>query len=149
MTDLQLFHFLLAQFWWNKFAFGVLNHAEFIFYTKSVYFDEKSFKLQFWLSEEKLLLCDLRKFDKIGQPLKIFLYDGTIQFSKNYSVYLYEFTAIWKIVNFSIKVILLYAWLIFNYFTMYLSDFYETNFCLWISDLTEFIKYRYSFILNL
>jgi len=41
-----------------------------------IYFDEKVFELQFWPSNKKLQLHDVWK--KIGQPLKIFLYDRTI-----------------------------------------------------------------------
>jgi len=48
--------------------------------------------LQFWPSDEKSQLRKGSKFDKIDQPLKIFLYDGAIQVSKNFSVYLFDFT---------------------------------------------------------
>jgi len=70
---------------------------------KNLYFDEKVFKLQIWYYDKKSQLREVRKFDKIGQPLTIFLYDGTIQVSKIFSVYLYNFTVTWKIVNFGIK----------------------------------------------
>jgi len=73
------------------------------FALKNFYFDEKVFKLQIWRYYEKSRLHDVRKFDKVGQPLTIFLYDGTIQVSKIFSLYLYNFTVTWKIVNFGIK----------------------------------------------
>jgi len=62
------------------------------FVLKKFYFNEKVFKLQIWPFDKKLRLRDVHKFDKIGQPLKIFLYNGTIQASKNFSMYLYDFT---------------------------------------------------------
>jgi len=83
---------------------GVLDHAEFIFYTYKLLFWWEVFKLQIWPSDEKSWLCDVHKFEKIDQLLTIFLFDGTLQVSKIFSVYLYDFTLTWKIVNFGQKI---------------------------------------------
>jgi len=79
----------------------------------------------------KIAIVHMRTFDKFGQLVKMFLYERTIQVSKIFSVYLYDFTATLKIANFGKKVTEFQS----QYFTLFLSDVHETNLC--ISDLAD------------